>query len=385
MRARTTAIGAILYAVALLACGRTAPRDIVVITLDTFRADLMGAYGNTSALTPKLDALARRSVVFESASAPTPITLPSHASLFTGRYPTSTGVRNNGTFVLPAAETTLAEILKASGWRTGGVIASYPLHSRYGVAQGFDVYDEDISAPQTSAGPAGPIFFGERDARRVTDRALEVWGRLSGGPRFLWVHYFDTHAPYAAPEPWSSRHLGRPYDGEAAFVDEQVGRLLARIDLEAPGAVVCVVADHGESLGEHGEKTHGVFVYDATIRVPFLLRGPGQFAAGVRVAEPVSLVDVLPTILALARVDAPPGIDGADLAGLVSGGKAPARPIYAESYLPRLQFRFSELTMMRRGALKYIDAPSPEIYDLLQDAGETRNLHGGHPQEERLA
>lgn len=385
MRARATAIGTILFAVALLACGRSAPRDIVVITLDTFRADLMGAYGNTSGLTPNLDALARRSVVFESASAPAPITLPSHASLFTGRYPTSTGVRNNGTFVLPAAETTIAEILKASGWRTGAVIASYPLHSRYGVAQGFDVYDEDISAPQSSAGPAGPIFFGERDARRVTDRALEVWGRLSGGPRFLWVHYFDTHAPYAAPEPWSSRHSGRPYDGEAAFVDEQVGRLLARIDLEAPGAVVCVVADHGESLGEHGEKTHGVFVYDATIRVPFLLRGPGPFAAGIRIAEPVSLVDVLPTILALARVDAPPGIDGADLAGLVSGGKAPARPIYAESYLPRLQFRFSELTMLRRGALKYIDAPGPEIYDLLQDPGETRNLHGGHPQEEPLA
>jgi arylsulfatase A-like enzyme/Flp pilus assembly protein TadD len=381
----TILAGAILGAVVLLACGRTAPRDIVVITLDTFRAELMGAYGNASGLTPALDALARRSVVFESASAAAPITLPSHASLFTGRYPTATGVRNNGTFVLPASETTLAEILKAAGWRTGAVIAAHPLESRYGIAQGFDLYDEDISDPRAAAGPALPIFYGERDARRVTDRALDVWGRLSGGPRFLWVHYFDTHAPYAAPEPWFSRHAGRPYEAEAAFVDEQVGRLLARIGVEAPDAVVCVVADHGESLGEHGEKTHGVFVYDATIHVPFLLRAPGRLPAGVRVAAPVSLVDVLPTILALARVAAPPGIAGADLAGLVSGGKPPSRPIYAESYLPRLQFRFSELTMLRLGALKYIDAPSPEIYDLLQDPGETRNLHGGQPQEQRLA
>src|SRR5580765_2947509 len=150
-----------LSALVLLACGRTAPRDIVVITLDTFRADLMGAYGNASGLTPALDAFARRSVVFESASAPAPITLPSHASLFTGRYPTSTGVRNNGTFVLPAAETTLAEILKAAGWRTGAVIAAFPLHSRYGLAQGFEIYDEDIPSQQTAAGPARPVFFGE--------------------------------------------------------------------------------------------------------------------------------------------------------------------------------------------------------------------------------
>jgi choline-sulfatase len=374
-----------LYALVLLGCGRTAPRDIVVITLDTFRADLMGAYGNASGLTPALDAFARRSVVFESASAPAPITLPSHASLFTGRYPTSTGVRNNGTFVLPAAETTLAEILKASGWRTGAVIAAFPLHSRYGLAQGFEIYDEDIPSQQTAAGPARPVFFGERDATRVTDRALEVWGRLAGGPRFLWAHYYDTHAPYAAPEPWSSRHAGSPYDAEAAYVDDQVGRLLTRIGVDAPDAVVCVVADHGESLGEHGEKTHGVFVYDATIHVPFVLQAPGRFRAGARIAEPVSLVDVLPTILALAGVDPPPGIEGADLAALISGRKAPSRPIYAESYLPRLQFRFSELTMLRRGALKYIDAPSPEFYDLLLDPRETRDLHGSHPQEEKLA
>jgi choline-sulfatase len=377
--------GLALYAFVLCACGRTPPRDIVLITLDTFRADLLGAYGNTSGLTPALDALASRSVVFEHASAAAPITLPSHASLFTGRYPTSTGVRNNGTFVLPASETTLAEVLKASGWRTGAVIAAFPLNSRYGLAQGFDTYDEDIANPQSIEGPAPPIFFGERNATRVTDRALEIWGRLAGSPRFLWVHYYDTHAPYAAPEPWSSRHAGSPYEGEAAFVDEQVGRLLARIGRDAPDAVVCVVADHGESLGEHGEKTHGVFLYDATIRVPFLLQAPGRFPAGARIAEPVSLVDVLPTILALARIAAPPGLEGADLAGAISGRKAPSRPVYAESYLPRLQFRFSELTMLRRGALKYIDAPSPEIYDLLQDPQEARDLHGHHPEEQPLA
>lgn len=363
------------------ACSGGGRGDVVLVTLDTFRADRMGCYGNRSGLTPHLDALAARSVVFEDASAPVPITLPSHASLFTGRYPTSTGVRNNGTFVLPASETTLAEVLSKAGWSTAAVVASYPLHSRYGLAQGFETYDQDFPQPDLTNDGTIPIFFSERDAHAVTDRALEIWGRSPKGPRFLWVHYFDAHAPYAPPEPFRSNHAGAPYDGEIAFVDSEAGRLLERIRRDSPRAVVVVVGDHGESLGEHGEKTHGVFVYQSTIHVPFLLSAPGLLDEGKRVRVPVSLVDVLPTVAALVGLEPPKAVEGADLRNAIRSRRAPARPVYAESYLPRLQFRFSELTMLRRGPLKWIDAPSSELFDVAQDPGETRNLAGGHPEE----
>ncbi|HEX6852559.1 MAG TPA: sulfatase-like hydrolase/transferase [Candidatus Polarisedimenticolaceae bacterium] len=365
------------------ACASPEPRSVVVVTLDTFRADRMGAYGNRDGLTPALDAFAEASVVFEAASAPTPITLPSHTSLFTGRYPTAHGVRNNGTFVVPAGETTLAEILKERGFRTGAVVASFPLQSRYGLAQGFDLYDEEFPEGSPNADGSVPVFFQERDARAVTDRALQVWGKLGDSRRLLWVHYFDAHAPYAAPEPFASRHAKAPYDGEIAWLDGQVGRLLARVREDDPNAIVVIAADHGESLGEHGEKTHGVFVYESTIHVPFVLRAPGLDAR--RVAEPVSLVDVLPTVLGRLGIPVPAGVEGADLGATVLAGKAAARPIYAESWLPKLQFRFSELTALRRGSLKRIDAPAPELYDLAQDPREERNLEGGHPDGEAMA
>jgi arylsulfatase A-like enzyme/predicted Zn-dependent protease len=365
------------------ACSSGAPQNVVIVTLDTFRADRIGAYGNRAGLTPALDAFASDAVVFESASAPTPITLPSHTSLFTGRYPTAHGVRNNGTFVVPEGETTLAEILKGKGFRTGAVVASYPLHSRYGLAQGFDLYDEEFPEGSPNADGGVAVFFQERDARAVTDRALEVWSKLGPSRRFLWVHYFDAHAPYRAPEPFASRHPGAPYDAEIAWLDSQLARLLAKIREDDPDAVVAIVADHGESLGEHGEKTHGVFVYESTIHVPFLLRAPGL--APRRVGEPVSLVDVVPTVLGRLGIPVPTGVEGADLGATVLAGKPATRPVYAESWLPKLQFRFSELTALRRGPLKHIDAPTPELYDLAQDPHETRNLADGHPDGAAMA
>lgn len=369
----------------LSSCSHRARPDIVVITLDTVRADRLGCYGNRSGLTPHIDRFAERAVVFEDASCAVPLTLPSHATIFTGRYPTATGVRNNGTFVLPESETTLAEMLLARGWRTGAVIAAFPLQSRYGLAQGFQIFDEDLPPPPTGSGAGFSVHFNERDARTVTDRALSVWARLTGGPRFLWVHYFDAHAPYAAPEPWGSAHATDPYEGEIAYVDSEVGRLLEAIDRGAPDAVIVLAADHGEGLGEHGEKTHGVFVYQSTIRVPLVIRALGRWPEGKRVPQPVTLADIVPTILRLTGAGAPADLDGADLGPALNGTKPPGREVYAESYLPLLQFRFSPLTMIRDGPLKYIDAPTVELYDLGSDPGETRNLAGNREPQSAMA
>ena len=365
-------------------CGRPQAPDLVIVTLDTVRADRLGCYGHAGGLTPNIDKLALRAVLFEDASSAVPITLPSHATLFTGRYPSATGVRNNGTFIVPESETTLAERLRDRGWKTGAVVAAYPLQSRYGLSQGFEIYDEELPPRTAGRGQAFSVHFNERDARTVTDRALEVWKRLAGGRRFLWVHYFDAHAPYAAPEPYASAHAETPYDGEIAYVDAELGRLLDTIARDSPKAWIVVTADHGESLGEHGEKTHGVFLYESTIRVPLIVRAPGRWPEGRRVLPPVTLADVVPTVLALAELPPASGLDGADLAPLLEG-KRLGREVYAESYLPRLQFRFSPLAMIRDGRLKYIDAPAAELYDLGTDRGESRNLVSERSETPELA
>ncbi len=380
------AAAAVVAAVLSVSCHRSEPRDLVIVTLDTVRADRLGCYGRASATTPHLDALAGESVLFEDASCATPITLPSHATLFTGRYPTATGVRNNGSFVLPGSETTLAEVLKSHGWSTAAVVAAFPLQRRCGLAQGFDVYDDELPPLPLDRGQAFSIHFSERDARAITDRALEIWGRPAKRPRFLWVHYFDAHAPYDPPEPYRSAHAASPYEGEIAYVDDELGRLLSRIEHDSPNAIVVVAGDHGEGLGEHGEKTHGFLLYQSTVHVPLLVRAPGAWPAGKRIADPVSLADVMPSVLGLLGVPAPPGMDGGDLGPLVRpGGRPPRREVYAETYLPRLQFRFSPLTMLRSGAMKYIEAPSAELYDLKADPAEARSLAGAAPDERGLA
>jgi arylsulfatase A-like enzyme/Tfp pilus assembly protein PilF len=370
---------------ALVSCGGPgAPRSLVVISIDTLRADRLGCYGNPDRLTPALDRLAAEGVVFDDATAPTPITLPSHSSMFTGRYPTSTGVRNNGTFVLPDAETTLAEVLAEQGWQTGAVIAAFPLKRRFGLGQGFGIYDDDVEPAGGADSQALRVHFLERDARAVTDRALRVWEGLGDDRRFLWVHYFDPHAPYEPPAPYAQRH-GSPYDGETAYTDAEIGRLLEAVLRDDPAATIAVVSDHGEGLGEHGEFNHGLFLYQATLHVPFILRAPGRLPAGRHVADPVSLVDLMPTLLGTLGLEPPDGVDGADLRPLIDGGAEPEREVYAETWMPRLEYRFSELTALRRGPLKFIDAPRPELFDLGDDPNETNDLAGRHPDEPELA
>ncbi|HMB55487.1 MAG TPA: sulfatase, partial [Thermoanaerobaculia bacterium] len=270
------------------ACGQPDPTtptphatgSVLLITLDTTRADRLGAYGSSSARTPTLDNLAAAGTLFENAYAVAPLTLPAHASMLTGAYPPEHGVRNNGIHALAEEWTTLPEILAADGVRTAAVVAATVLDRRYGLAQGFEHYDDELRAERTSAAAV------DRPAGAVTDAARRWLDGVGSDERFfLWVHYFDPHAPYAPPEGY--RDLGEPYDGEIAYMDAEIGRLLEHRRLAGDERLtVIVVGDHGESLGEHGELTHGMLVYDSTLRIPWIVHSTAD-AAGERRADRV--------------------------------------------------------------------------------------------------
>ncbi len=357
--------------------GMASGMNLLVVTLDTTRADRLGCYGYAKAATPTLDALARRSIRFANATSVAPITLAAHASIFTGRYPFQHGVRLNAEYRLPPGEVTLAERLRAQGYETAAFVSAFVLDARYGLDQGFDLYDDRVEAGGGTGFPAGTI---ERPADRVTDAAL-LWleGRSPGRPFFAWVHYFDPHAPYQPPAALAARFAGRAYDGEIAFVDQQLGRLLAR--LAAKGlesrTVVVALGDHGESLGDHGESTHSVFVYDSVIHVPFLLSVPGASGVAGSVEEGVvSQVDLVPTLLQLLGVKgspagSEPALDGRSLVG---SAPPPDRSVFSESLAPFLDFGWAPLYALRRRDDKAILAPRPEYYDLRSDPAELKDL-----------
>lgn len=364
-----------------------APRAVVLITIDTLRADRPGVYGGT-APTPRLDALARRGVWFTRARTVVPLTLPSHATILTGLHPLQHGVHNNGSFRLGPRALTLAEILHARGWRTGAVVGSFILDAQFGLDQGFETYD----GPAALDGAPGTIEGPERDAAAVTEAALRWLSRRDGTPFFLWAHYFDPHTPYSPPEPFRSAHPRSPYDGEVAYVDQEIGRLLDALDA-APGgesALVAVVSDHGESLGEHGEATHGLFLYEAVLRVPFLLAGPGVAPRGADASE-ASTLDLLPTLLARLGIPAPEKLPGRDLlASTAAGGGAPgparaAASAPAGTRLPCLNFGWSGSEAIAARDLKLIRGAGAEIYDLAADPHELDDLSAGRPADrERL-
>ncbi len=360
-----------------------APGDlnVLLITLDTTRADRLGCYGAKGVATPHLDGLAARGTLFERAIAPVPLTLPSHASLMTGELPAMHGVRDNGGFRVGPEKVTLAEILAARGWATGGFVSAYVLDHRWGIAQGFDTYYDDFDLAKFKTMSMGDI---QRRGDVTVEKALSwIDGRGEKEKFFAWVHLYDPHAPYDAPEPFASRYAGRPYNGEIAWTDELVGRLLA--GLEARGlterTLVAVIADHGESLGEHGEHGHGYFIYEPTTRVPFLLAGPYAGLAGRRFAPVVNNVDLAPTLLDLLGL-AGPGVPGERLAGqgkslvplLLGDGAAEAAPGYSEAFYPRFHYGWSELRSIRTDRWHFIEAPRPELYDLAADPGELNNL-----------
>ncbi|HEV8582106.1 MAG TPA: sulfatase-like hydrolase/transferase [Thermoanaerobaculia bacterium] len=379
---RRAALLAISLAVVSLAggCGGTDVRDpnLVLVTLDTVRADHIGCYGDRAAVTPWLDRLAAEGVRFTQASSPVPLTLPSHTSLLSGLLPPHHGLRNNGAGSLREGTATLATLLAGKGYRTGAFVGAFVLDRRFGLNQGFEVYDDEIPRDPR----AGVTLEAERPGREVVDRALAWLKREDARPFFLWVHLYDAHAPYAPPPAWAARHPGRPYDGEISEVDEQLGRILSELDGRGLGmrTVVAVAADHGEGLGEHGELTHGLLLYEPTLHVPLLLRAPERLRPRI-VKTPVSLVDLAPTLAGLLGKAIPPpakgSLDGRDLSGaLLNGGEPAAVDLYAETRYPAV-FGWSPLAALRRRDLKYISAPQPELYDLRRDPSEAANLMAG--------
>ncbi len=350
--------------------------SLLLVTLDTTRADRLGCYGARDAATPNLDAVAAAGTRFDRALAPVPLTLPSHATLLTGRVPRRHQVRDNAGFRLDPHTPTLAERLREAGYLTAACVSSAVLDRVSGLARGFETYDDAVDAP------AGP-FPGERVASRTVEAALARLERLSP-PFFLWIHFFDPHDPYAPPEPWRTRFRDRLYDGEIAYMDAEFGKLLRAVRARASDRLLVVVAgDHGESLGEHGEATHGVFLYQATQRVPLLLAGP-DIPQGSVVTETVGLVDAAPTLLALLGLPALPAADGRSLRDLLQKERAdPEREpaLYElETFYPAFAYGWAPLRGLVRGHWKYIEAPEPEAYDLLADPEERRNLWRERPE-----
>lgn len=368
--------------------------NLVVVTLDTTRSDRLGCYGAKDVQTPHLDALAARGVLFENAVSPMPLTLPAHCTLFTARLPGAHTVRDNGGYKLPADAVTLAEVLKQRGYRTGGFVAAYVLDHKWGIAQGFDRYFDDFDLKAQKNVSMGDI---QRRGDEVVAKAFEWLDANKDARFFAWIHLYDPHAPYAPPEPYASRYAAHPYNGEIAWTDELVGRIVAGLDRlgVTKRTLVAVLADHGESLGEHGENGHGFFVYEPVAHIPFLLAGPYPGLGGRRIAEVVRTIDIAPTLLELMgapgalagaqgrslvrAISAPPGASGPALAGAAPLGGPDGDSGYTESYYARFHFGWSELRAVRTRRWHFVEAPTPELYDLTADPGESANLARGKP------
>src|ERR1035437_3704142 len=354
------------------------PLNLLLVTIDTLRADRLGCYGYSKIETPNLDELARKGTLFEDAVTPTPLTAPSHASMFTGLYPNAHKVRDTGGFILHSPHRTLAEILRQQGRDTAAFVGSSVLKKQFGFNAGFAVYDDEMPKPDPGK-MAGE--YAERRGGGGVDRALSWLGSQSGKPFFLWVHVFDPHSPYDPPAPFREKYRGRLYDGEVAYTDQQLGRLFAAVTAKAPAGntLIAVLSDHGESLAEHGEYTHGVFLYDSTLRIAFLLGGPGV-PARLRVKAQVRTIDLFPTLLELMGGKAPGGVQGTSLAPTFTG-KPVASGSYLETLYPKINLGWAELRGIRTNLWKYIQAPKPELYDLVKDPGETTNVIGDHAAE----
>jgi arylsulfatase A-like enzyme len=350
--------------------------NVLLITLDTTRADALSCYSGKGATTPHLDELARSGVRFARAYTSAPLTLPAHATILTGRYPPEHGARDNGTFVVSGNEVTLAECLKNAGYQTAAVIAAPVLEHSFGLAQGFDDYDD---RGMLSAAQGAVATSVERHATEITDRALGWLGQHGSQRFFLWAHYFDPHQPWEAPEPFKSR-FERPYDAEVAYMDEQVGRLVSAVRAlphSAPTLIV-VVADHGESLGAHDEKSHGLFLYEETVRVPLIIAHPSLAHGAVR-DDLVRTADLMPTVAALLGFAPPAHLSGVSLAPLLvpEGGtlsQPEAELAYFETSMPYTSFDLSPLFALATARFKFIWAPKEELYDLTTDPHEERNL-----------
>jgi arylsulfatase A-like enzyme/Tfp pilus assembly protein PilF len=349
--------------------------NLLFITIDTLRADHVGSYGYAAASTPALDGLAARGARFANAQAAVPLTGPSHATIFTGTYPPVHGVRDNVVFSLDARHTTLATLLKRRGYRTAAFAAAYPVAAAFGLSQGFDEFHEgfhEIPVPGQGA---------ERPGNEVADEVVAWLEKPRPGPFFVWAHLYDPHAPYTPPPPYRERFADRLYDGEIAFADAQVGRILE--SLKAAGrerdTLVVAMADHGESLGDHNEQTHAILIYGAVLHIPLILAGPGV-PAGRVVEARVGAVDVLPTVLHLLGASVPDGLAGRDLTPAFEGRRVSAQPLYAESLFGRLNCRWSSLRAVTLEDWKLIQGAESELYNLADDPHEARDRSADDPE-----
>jgi arylsulfatase A-like enzyme/Flp pilus assembly protein TadD len=350
--------------------------NVVLFTLDTMRADHLQCYGYKAIETPNLDSLASQGVRFAHAYSAVPITLPSHTVILTGTYPMRNGMHDFSGNRLNSTLPTLASILHGRGYETGASLGSAVLDSRFGLNRGFDFYYDHFDFSRLDERNIDEMA---RPGNEVVDHALGWLESHHQKPFLLWVHLYDAHAPYHPPEPFLSRYRGRPYDGEIAFVDEQVGRVINYLKLKDlyANTMIVVAADHGESLGEHGEKTHGFFIYDATLHVPLIFKLPGSAQPSTHVVEnAVNLADILPTVLEGLGIAIPGDVQGKSLIPEMHGQqpKSPAE-MYAETYLPRIHFNWSELRSIRFRQYYFIDAPRPELYDTSTDPHELKNIY----------
>ena len=349
--------------------------DLLIVTIDTCRADRIGAYGHPAARTPSLDRLAHRGILFENCYTSVPLTLPSHCSLFTGRFPVGHQVRNNGRYFLNPSQTTLAEKMKDQGYLTSAVVAAFVLLAKFGLDQGFDSYDDTLDTHRTYNN-----FNSEMTAGEVYEK-FSRWFDKNGRQKFFcWLHFYDPHAPYAPPREYAGKFPNSAeglYDGEIAFVDATIGRIIK--DLEGKGVlentVIVVCGDHGEAFGEHGEFEHGVFCYEEALRVPLIFYNEHLFPQARSVRQRVNLVDVMPTLCDLYAVEIPESVQGRSLVRPLRGDEEKTgRTFYVESLYGKEEMNWSPLMGVVAGPYKYLSLPEPELYDLERDPGEKNNL-----------
>lgn len=375
-------VAAHLSAALTAAAGPERP-NIVLISIDTLRADRLGCYGYAGAQTPAIDALASSGVLFENAYAQVPMTRPSHASILTGLYPFEHRIRDNFSLPLAGDIPTLATVLKGAGYTTAGFPGSVLLSSQSGLQRGFDYYlDNFAPGKQTN-----PEFFSsfQKNAESVSTAAIKWVEENQARPFFLFVHFYDPHTEYSPPEPYRSRFPQRPYDGEVAYTDEHVGRLLGTLERLAlrQRTLVVLCSDHGEGLGQHGEEEHLFFVYNSTLRIPLIFSWPGHFGAVQRSRAQARAIDIMPTLLTLVGVGAPTRVSGIDLGPALRGGTLAAPPSYAETLFPKLHFGWSDLRSVIDGNWKFIRAPRNELYHLATDPGEEKNLYDARTEDVR--
>jgi choline-sulfatase len=382
-------VAAILFLLAVAGCGKSRSAwkakiypaaPVVIVSIDTLRSDHLPMYGDTGVETPVLSAFRNQAILFEKAYSHVPLTLPSHATIFTGTPPAVNGLRDNLGYTLNPAVPTLAELLKKNGYATGGAISSVVLNAGSGIGRGFDFYEDTVEPTQ-----ANQALSRVQRSGAETEALLSKWleARPSGRPFFAFLHLYEPHTPYEPPEPYASRYRNQPYDGEIAWADELTGRFFDVLKKNGvwDNALVIVLSDHGEGLGEHGEDEHGIFLYRYALQVPLMVKLPKGDRGGTSVAAPVQLSDVFATVVkavGLPDVKIPDGT--VSLLDLAAGSPPPARTIYAETIFPRIHFGWSDLASLLDGRWHYVEAPKPELYDLEKDPAENANLAPEKPQ-----